>query len=282
MNFRLLHRVRGATGRRRAIAFAACLGASLACVLLAAAAQPAGPTDAASDRSAAASDGGSWLGDWLAPNRVSGTLATVLMFSALSLAPALVLMTTSFVRIMVVLSVLRQAIGLQGLPSNQVLSALALFMTAAIMSPVWTSLHDNVLLPYQENQITWQEALDRAKQPVHRFMARQIERTGNADDVWLFLEHTHTDVSRVASYDDVPFTVLAPAFLLSELKTAFLIGFQIYLPFLVIDLIISAVLGSMGTVTLSPTLIALPCKLLLFVMVNGWHLVVGMLLESFA
>lgn len=221
------------------------------------------------------------LGDWLTPDRVSSTVKTLLLVSALSLAPALLLMTTCFVRIGIVLSLLRQAIGTQGAPSNQVLAALALFMTAAIMSPVWRDIRDHAILPYQEGSLSGEDAIARGKQPIEKFMARQIERTGNADDVWLFLERSGTDTAGVNSYDDVPIQVLAPAFLLSELKTAFLIGFQIYLPFLVIDLVVSSVIASMGLVTVPPSLVSLPAKLLLFVLVDGWHLVVGMLLDSF-
>ena len=222
------------------------------------------------------------VGDWITPERVSGTLSTLLLVSALSLAPALLLMTTCFVRISIVLAILRQAIGAQAVPSNQVLAGLALFMTAAIMTPVWNEIQRDALVPYQSEQVSWQEALARAKVPLHRFMARQIERTGNADDVWLFLERSGTDSSGITTYDQVPFQALAPAFLLSELKTAFLIGFQIYLPFLVIDLVVASVISGMGLVTVPPALVSLPAKLLLFVLMDGWHLIVGMLLDSFA
>src|SRR5262245_35705243 len=164
------------------------------------------------------------LSDWLTPERVSGTCGTVLLFSALSLAPALVLMTTSFVRVSIVLALIRQAMGTAAVPSNQVLAGLALFMTAAIMAPVWQEIHQNAIQPYQATELPWEAALEQAKIPLHRFMARQIERTGNADDVWLFLDYSGVDAAQIASYDEVPFHVLAPAFLLSELKTAFLIG----------------------------------------------------------
>jgi flagellar biosynthetic protein FliP len=222
------------------------------------------------------------VGDWFTPEKVSGTVRTLLLVSALSLAPALLLMTTCFVRISIVLALLRQAIGTQGVPSNQILAGLALFMTAAIMTPVWNEIHQDALVPYQSKQVSWQEALASAKAPLHRFMARQIERTGNADDVWLFLERSDQDTSAITSYDQVPIQALAPAFLLSELKTAFLIGFQIYLPFLVIDLVVASVISGMGLVTVPPALVSLPAKLLLFVLVDGWHLIVGMLLDSFA
>ena len=223
----------------------------------------------------------SLAGGWFTPERISGTLVTLLLISTLSLAPALLLMTTCFVRIVIVLSLLRHALGTPSVPSNQVLAALAMFMTAAVMSPVWIELHQSVLIPYQENRLSGKEALTLGQHPIRQFMARQIDRTGNSDDVWLFMKYTSSDPSQVSSYDDVPLHALAPAFLLSELKTAFLIGFQIYLPFLVIDLVVSAVTTAMGMITLPTTLVSLPFKLLLFVLADGWHLVVGMLLESF-
>ncbi len=222
------------------------------------------------------------LGDRLTPERISSTVGAVVMLSALSLAPALLLMTTCFVRLSIVLSLLRQAIGAVGVPSPQVLAALAMFMTAAIMWPVWTEMHDEAMAPYQAETISGREALTRAAVPLSRFMARQIERTGNSEDVWLFLERSGRDAAAVTSYDQVPLHVLAPAFLLSELKTAFLIGFQIYLPFLVIDLVVSSVMAAMGLGALSPNVVSLPAKLMLFVLVDGWRLVVGMLLGSFA
>ncbi len=256
------------------------VGWALAAVLLAA----LGPATAWADQSApdVTSDAIEQLGGWLTPDRVPGTVRVVVMMSALSLAPALLLMTTCFVRLSIVLSLLRQAIGAVGVPSPQVLAALALFMTAAIMWPVWTEMHEQAIAPYQAKTISGGEALARAADPLSRFMARQIERTGNSEDVWLFLERSGRDVASVNSYDQVPLHVLAPAFLLSELKTAFLIGFQIYLPFLVIDLVVSSVMAAMGLGAVSPNVVSLPAKLMLFVMVDGWHLVVGMLLGSFA
>jgi flagellar biosynthetic protein FliP len=220
--------------------------------------------------------------EWLSPERVSGTCSTILLISAMSLAPALLLMTTSFVRISIVFSLIRQALGTPGIPSNQVSAGLALFMSAAIMTPAALQIHREAIVPYQARELTWDEATDRAKAPLHRFMARQIERTGNADDVWLFLDYSGRDSDQVASYDDVPFQVLAPAYIVSELKTAFMIGFQIYLPFLVIDLVVAAVVAGMGLVMVPPAVVALPAKLLLFIMVDGWHQIVRTLLESFS
>jgi len=217
---------------------------------------------------------------WLAPDRIGGTLQIMLLLGVVSLAPALLLMTTCFVRIVVVLGLLRQALGTQNLPSTQVVTSLALFMSLAVMAPVWTQVYDNAIQPYSSQEKTLQQAWDDGVQPVRQFMSLQIEATGNQDDVWLFLGYLPQS-SQPQTYDDVPLAALLPAFMLSELKTAFLIGFQIYIPFLILDMVIASVTISMGMVMLPPTLISLPFKLLLFVLVDGWHLVVGMLLQSF-
>ena len=169
----------------------------------------------------------------------------------------------------------------QQLPPSQVVTSIALFMTLAVMSPVWKQVYDDGIQPYTQRQISLDEAWTRGVKPVRDFMSAQIERCDNANDVWLFYKYLPKDTPTPTSYDDVPLTVLLPAFMLSELKTAFLIGFQIYLPFLVLDIVISTVTVSMGMLMLPPVLISLPFKLLLFVLVDGWHLVVGMLMESF-
>lgn len=221
---------------------------------------------------------------WTRPEHLNSTLQILLTMSVVSLAPAILLMTTSFVRIAVVLSLLRQAIGAQQLPSNQVITSLALFMTLLIMTPVWKDVYDEALAPYSESRgtVTLQQAWDAGVKPIRKFMSRQIEIAGNSDDIWLFYQYLPPTTSPPQTYDDVPLQVLLPAFLLSELKTAFLIGFQIYLPFLIIDLVVSSVTVSMGMMMLPPMLVSLPFKLLLFVLVDGWNLVVGMLLQSFA
>jgi flagellar biosynthesis protein FliP len=188
--------------------------------------------------------------------------------------------TTCFVRIIVVLGLLRQALGTQQLPPSQVLTSIALFMTLLVMSPVWKESYDEAVVPYTNRQISLGQAWDRGVAPMRRFMSLQIQRTGNEDDVLLFMEFDPT-APAPESYDDVPLTALLPAFMLSELKTAFLIGFQIYLPFLILDIVVSSVMISMGMLMLPPVLVSLPFKLLLFVLVDGWHLMVGMLLESF-
>jgi flagellar biosynthetic protein FliP len=217
---------------------------------------------------------------WTSPEHLTSTIQIVSLLTVLSLAPAVLLMTTSFVRIVVVLGLLRQALGTQQLPPSQVITSIAMFLTLVIMAPVWKQSYDEGIEPYIEGRIGLERAWESTVAPVRRFMSDQIERTGNSDDVWLFLEYM-PDVPTPASYDEVPLAALLPAFMLSELKTAFLIGFQIYLPFIVLDMVISSVMVSMGMLMLPPVMISLPFKLLLFVLADGWHLVVGMLLESF-
>lgn len=218
---------------------------------------------------------------WTSPEGLSSTIQVMLLLTVLSLAPAVLLMTTCFVRIVVVLGLLRQAIGTQQLPPAQVITTLSLFLTLLIMSPVWKQVYEESIVPYTQHEIDLEQAWTAGVQPIRRFMSLQIERTDNSDDVWLFMDYLPEDHPTPASYDEVPLQVLLPAFMLSELKTAFLIGFQIYLPFLILDIVIAAVMVSMGMLMLPPVLISLPFKILLFVLVNGWHLVVGMLLESF-
>jgi flagellar biosynthesis protein FliP len=222
---------------------------------------------------------------WTSPQRVQSTLQVVLLMSVVSLAPAILLMTTSFVRIAVVLGLLRQAFGTQQLPPNQVITSLAMFMTLLLMTPVWTDVYRDAIQPYTDPdvQMSLEEAWQAGAQPVRRFMSRQIEIAGNSDDVWLFYQYLpEPERQAPATYDDVPLQVLLPAFVLSELKIAFLIGFQVYLPFLVLDIVVSSITVSMGMVMLPPTMISLPLKLMLFVLVDGWNLVVGMLMQSFA
>jgi flagellar biosynthetic protein FliP len=223
---------------------------------------------------------------WTSPEGLSSSLQILLLLTVLSLAPSVLLMTTSFVRIVVVLGLLRQALGTQQLPPSQVITAIALFMTVAIMTPVWSEVYNESIAPYTDpsRPMSLEEAWTKGAAPVRRFMSRQIEAAGNSDDVWLFYSYYPERYQEAPpeSYDDVPLQVLLPAFMLSELKTAFLIGFQIYLPFLILDIVIASVTVSMGMMMLPQAMISLPFKLLLFVMVDGWRLVVGMLLESFA
>ncbi len=222
--------------------------------------------------------------DWVSRERLGATLQMVLTMSVLSLAPALLMMTTSFVRIAVVLGLLRQALGIGQLPSNQVITSIALFMSLLIMTPVWKDVYQDAVQPYTDSQGTMslEEAWQAGVRPIRKFMSRQIEIVGNSDDVWLFYQYLPQGTAAPSTYEDVPLQVLLPAFVLSDLKTAFLIGFQIYLPFVIIDLVVASVTMSMGMVMLPPMMISLPMKLLLFVLVDGWNLVVGMLMASFA
>jgi len=215
---------------------------------------------------------------------LSPTLNILLLLTVLSLAPAIVVLTTSFVRIIVVLALLRQAIGTQSLPPSQVITGLALFMTFLVMAPTAKQIHEQSIVPLNAGQIDQLTAWHRARQPVRDFMFAQIERTGNWGDVYMVLNYRGVDTSNPGELRraDVDMVTLIPAFILSELKTAFLIGFRIYLPFLIIDMVISSLLISMGMLMLPPVLISLPFKLLLFVMVDGWRLIVGNLLDSFA
>ncbi len=222
----------------------------------------------------------------LSPQGMTGTLKVFALLTVLSLAPSILIMSTCFIRFVVVLGLLRQALGAQQLPPNQVLVSLCLFLTMLVMGPVWKEGYDSGVRPSVspaagEAPPSLDVSVANAARPIRRFMADQIELTGNSDAVWLFLEyHDPAAAAPPDTYDDVPLTVLLPAYMLSELKTAFLIGFQVYLPFLVIDLVVSTVLISMGMMMLPPVLVSLPFKLLLFVLIDGWFLTVGMLLES--
>lgn len=218
---------------------------------------------------------------WTSPQRLTSSVRVVAVMAALSLAPALLLMTTCYVRLVVVLSLLRQALGSQQLPPNQVTTALAMFLTALIMWPIWTKVHDDAIQPYTDPEISMspEEAWEAGIAPIREFMSAQIGGAGNIDDVKLFLNYLN--ISDAETLADVPLQALLPAFLISELKIAFMIGFQVFLPFVIIDLVVSSVTMSMGMVMVPPTTISLPLKLMLFVLVDGWHLVVEMLLMSF-
>ena len=220
------------------------------------------------------------------PEKISGTVKTVALLAILSLAPAIALMTTSFVRIMIVLSILRQAIGAQQIPSAQIITALSLFMSFLIMTPVWNEVKTEAFDPYTNSsgsEMTFSEAWQAGARPIKRFMSRQIDLAGNVNDIWLFYGHLPESARSQPpeTFDDIPIQVLLPAFMISELKIAFLIGFQIFMPFLVLDLVVTSVTTSMGMVMLPPTMISLPLKLILFVLADGWNLVVGMLMQSF-
>lgn len=217
---------------------------------------------------------------WTSPEGMVPTLQIMLLLTVLTLAPAIVIMTTSFIRIVVVLSILRQAVGTNQLPPSQVITSLALFLTFLIMAPVWQEVYRESIVPYTERRISLEEATAKAEKPIRLFMVTQIVQTGNTDDIWLFMQYID-DVPEPKDYNDVPWRALLPAYMISELKTSFLIGFQIYLPFLILDMVIASVMVSMGMMMLPPAIISLPFKLMLFVLLDGWRLVVGMLLESF-
>ena len=214
------------------------------------------------------------------PDGHGGTNYTVpvqvlLLMAGLVFLPAILLTMTSFTRIIIVLSLLRQALGLTQTPPNQVLIGLALFLTMFVMSPVFTRVSDSALKPLMDDKITSEEAMTKAQGPLRDFMIKQTRR----DDIGLFLKLAGGKSYPTA--EDVPFSVLVPAFVTSELKTGFQIGFLIFLPFLVIDIVVAAVMMSLGMMLLSPTSVSLPLKLALFVLVNGWTLVIGSLAEGF-
>jgi flagellar biosynthetic protein FliP len=209
----------------------------------------------------------------------SAAMQIIVLLTVLSLAPAILIMMTSFTRIVIVLSLLRQAIGTASLPPNQVLVGLSLFMTFLIMGPTWQRVNNEALQPYMDGKISQKDALVLAQSPVRDFMIRQIEHNGNMEDVLLFTDFAKQPTP--GTFAEVGTMTLIPAFMLSELKTAFMLGFKIYLPFLIVDMVISAILISMGMMMLPPVLISLPFKLLLFVLVDGWHLITGSLMGSF-
>jgi flagellar biosynthesis protein FliP len=198
-----------------------------------------------------------------------------MVLTVLTLAPAIIILMTSFTRIIVVLSFLRQALGTQQMPPNQLLVGLALFLTLFIMSPFLTKINSEALQPFLENKINQEEALNKALVPIRGFMFNQTRD----QDLSLFVKMSKAE--RPKTRADVPTTVLVPAFVLSELKTAFTIGFIIYLPFLVIDMVVASVLMAMGMMMLPPVVISLPFKIMLFVLVDGWALIVGSLVQSF-
>ena len=264
-------------GRPRRVLACFLLGLALLCVVSSAAAQDV-PNSPLSIQLPEGLAGGPKA--WASAEGLSSTIQVMLLLSVLSLAPAVLLMTTCFVRVIVVLGLLRQALGTQSLPPSQVLTSISLFVTLLVMTPVWTRVYNESIVPYTQKQIGLEQAWDAGVAPIRKFMSMQIENAHNSDDVWLFMNYL-PDHPAPKSYNDVPLQALLPAFMLSELKTAFLIGFQIYLPFLIIDMVVSAVMVSMGMMMLPPVLISLPFKLLLFVMLDGWHLVVRMLMESF-
>jgi len=205
----------------------------------------------------------------------SVSIQILALMTALTLLPAALMMMTSFTRIVIVLAILRQAVGLVQAPSSQTLIGLAMFLTFFVMSPVFVKMNSNALQPYLEEKLTFNQAIAKASVPLRSFMLDQTRES----DLKMFSEISGAD--DVKSIDDIPFTVVVPAFITSELKTAFQIGFLLFIPFLIIDLVTASVLMSMGMMMLSPMIISLPFKIMLFVLVDGWNLVIGTLASSF-
>jgi flagellar biosynthetic protein FliP len=214
---------------------------------------------------------------------VSASLRILVLLTILTIAPSIIIMTTSFTRIVVVLALMRQAIGTQQLPPGQVLIGLAMIMTMLIMAPTWKQMKKDAVDPYLDGKLGQADAFDRGAVPLREFMFRQIEAAGSEENVYTFHEYVSGPVPEGVELkrNDVGMAELVPAFVLSELKTSFVMGFRIYLPFLVIDMVIASILISMGMMMLPPVLISLPFKLMLFVLADGWGLVVGSLLTSF-
>jgi len=209
------------------------------------------------------------------PKEISTTVQILMMITILSIAPAIIITMTSFTRFIIVLSLLRQALGVHTIPPNQVLVGLALFMSLIVMSPVIKAINDQALQPYTRNELTQKEALDAAVKPIRAFMLAHTREK----DLALFV--SLADKDKPKTLDDVSLANIVPAFIISELKTSFQIGFMIYIPFIVIDIVVASVLLAMGMMVLPPVIISLPFKLMLFVLIDGWSLLVGSLIRSF-
>ena len=215
------------------------------------------------------------VADTSKPGDVTTALQILFMVTILALAPSILIMMTSFVRIIIVLSFLRRAIGTQTMPPDQIMVGLALFMTMFIMMPVFTEMNEKAIQPYINQQIPFNEAIKLAGNPVRNFMLRQV----NEKDVALFVRISKMPPPK--NVDDLPFEVIIPAFITGELKTGFIIGFILFIPFIVIDMIVASTLLSMGMMMLPPVMISMPFKIILFVLVDGWHLIVKQLVTSF-
>lgn len=202
------------------------------------------------------------------------SLQVVILMTLLSFLPSILVMMTSFTRIVIVLAILRQAIGLQTSPSNQVLIGIAFFMTIFVMTPVFDDMYTQAIEPYMNDKIQARDAFEIAEKPLHKFMLDQTRMT----DLNAFSEFANIKIDKL---EDVPMRVVIPAFIVSELKTAFQIGFMLFLPFLIIDLVVASILMAMGMMMLSPMIVSLPFKLMLFVLVDGWSLIMGTLMSSF-
>ncbi|HLR40978.1 MAG TPA: flagellar type III secretion system pore protein FliP [Virgibacillus sp.] len=209
------------------------------------------------------------------PSSVSASVKLLLLFTVLSLAPSILILMTSFTRIIIVLSFVRTSLATQQMPPNQVLIGLALFLTFFIMAPVFGEVYDDALQPLFDEEITLDEAYDKASAPMKDFMAKHTRQK----DLALFMKYA--ELEKPETVQDIPITTLVPAFAISELKTAFQMGFMIFVPFLIIDMAVASVLMSMGMMMLPPVMISLPFKILLFVLVDGWYLVTHSLLDGF-
>ena len=201
-------------------------------------------------------------------------MQVILLMALFSFIPSILVMMTSFTRIVIVISILRQAIGLQSAPSNQIIIGLGLFMTIFVMTPVFDDVYTTAIEPYMEDKLEAREAFAQAQKPFHKFMLAQTRM----HDLNSFAEYANIKIDKL---EDVPMRVVIPAFIISELKTAFQIGFMLFLPFLIIDLVVASILMAMGMMMLSPTIVSLPFKLMLFVLVDGWSLIMGTLMSSF-
>jgi len=215
------------------------------------------------------------LDDADAPQQVSGVLKVVFLLTILSIVPGILVLTTSFTRIVVVLSFLRHSIGLQQSPPNQVIIGLALFLTIFIMKPVWQTVYDQAVSPYQLHQISGDQFLERSTKPIKDFMLKQTRQK----DLALFVSFAQEEKPKNA--EALSLATVIPAFAISELKTAFQIGFVLYIPFIILDMVVSSILLSMGMMMLPPAMISLPFKLMLFVLVDGWNLLINSLVKSF-
>lgn len=215
------------------------------------------------------------IGEATEPSEVSTALQILIVLTILSVAPAILLMTTGFTRIVIVLSFVRQAMGTQQAPSNQIVIGLSLFLTFFVMAPIFTQINEQALQPYMDKQISQEQALDLAMKPMRQFMFSQVAEK----DLQLLVDISKSP--QPDNQDDISMLTLIPAFMLSELKRAFQMGFLIFVPFLMIDMIVASILMAMGMMMLPPIIISLPFKILLFVLVDGWSLVIGSLVQSF-
>lgn len=210
---------------------------------------------------------------------LSATLQILLVLTVLAIAPSILLMVTSFTRILVILHFTRAALGTQTTPPNQVMVGLALFLTFFIMSPVFMEINDTAIQPFSRGEITQEEAFSQGIEPLREFMFKQVGK--NQSDLKLFLNIADIPIEEIQDNSDIPTTVLIPAFIIGELRTSFIIGFLIYLPFIVIDMVVASTLMSMGMMMLPPTVISMPFKILLFILADGWNLIIGSAVKTF-